>query len=937
LEHAHAKGIIHRDIKPANLMVDTSGNLWIADFGLARMLSEAGLTMTGDLMGTLRYMSPEQALAKRVPVDHRSDIYSLGVTLYELLTLRPAYDGRDRQEIMRQIAFEEPRLPRRLNRAIPAELETIVRKAVGKNVAERYATAQELADDLRRFLDDKPIRAKPPTMVDWIRKWVRRHPGVAATGIAGLVSAVGILAVSTWLILSAYRDTVTELYRSYVKQAKTVRQARGQDYRSQAWRVLQQALALKTPDKDVSELRQEAVACLGDFVGLKPVTWDDFSADINVIVLDPKGGQLAIGLSDGSVWLRDLATGEVIVRLPQQRGPITALAFEPDGKRLVSGHSDGAARVWEANANGGWTLARTITAEPTVVGLIPSAAFPFFVPQFDFPKIEAIAITPDGQELAACVNSPHLPTTIALWNLADGSRTARTFIAPASERCTRLAVSPDSKFLAASYFRNNGEVASPSIDYLSHGVLVWRLDTGRLERDLSPDLWWVVSVSFSADGKLLACSGSGVALFDTSTFQRHLFTFGDEAASIVFIPDSSLLAIANSCLGRVRLWDYVNNRDVAILQHVSEPRDYDHFFVVYSREHNALVAASRQVVRTWNLTGSGEKLILAGHAKSIYGLAFSPDGKLLASGGNDQVVKIWDPKTGQLRKKLSEFRYVLKDVAFSADGRMLATADGSGTIQIWDVASWQKLAAPTDPELGSHIWSIAFSPNGHYFAAGADRRGGVVLWSIQPGGMNQEAGGHLRMQPIARPSNRTNVWSLAFSPDSELLAWVEAEAYHSTSNTLHLWELANARERTFPRVRLAGNIRGIAFHPDGKRLIFVADTGVAEIWDVTTGQKTFSFGGGESAERSGITSLGGEIVLSSDGAWLASSHASFVSVWDTLSGRLLLKLPEEQSSIVSLALSPKRDLLAVGSLDGGLVIWNLPKINAQLNAIGLGW
>src|SRR5207249_4000379 len=138
-----------------------------------------------------------QALAKRVPVDHRTDIYSLGVTLYELLTLRPACDGRDRQEVMQQVAFEEPRLPRRLNKAIPAELETIVRKAMGKSPAERYPTAQELADDLRRFLDDKPIRARRPTLLDWTRKWARRHQGVVATGIGGLIGAVGILAVST--------------------------------------------------------------------------------------------------------------------------------------------------------------------------------------------------------------------------------------------------------------------------------------------------------------------------------------------------------------------------------------------------------------------------------------------------------------------------------------------------------------------------------------------------------------------------------------------------------------------------------------------------------------------------------------------------------------------------------------------------------------------
>src|SRR5207253_1919502 len=118
LEHAHQLGVVHRDIKPANLLVDLRGNLWITDFGLAHMQSAAGLTMTGDLVGTLRYMSPEQALAQHGGIDHRTDIYSLGVTLYELLTLEPVFDGRDRQELLRQIAFDEPRLPRRVNKAI---------------------------------------------------------------------------------------------------------------------------------------------------------------------------------------------------------------------------------------------------------------------------------------------------------------------------------------------------------------------------------------------------------------------------------------------------------------------------------------------------------------------------------------------------------------------------------------------------------------------------------------------------------------------------------------------------------------------------------------------------------------------------------------------------------------------------------------------------
>jgi serine/threonine protein kinase len=201
LEHAHQQGVIHRDIKPANLLVDVCGNLWVTDFGLARLQSDAGLTMSGDLVGTLRYMSPEQALAQRVLVDHRTDIYSLGASLYELLTLQPAFTGSDRQELLRQIAFEEPRPPRRLNKAIPADLETIVLKALEKNPSDRYATAQALADDLRRFLEDRPIRARRPTLGQRLRKWGRRHQAAVAAAIVWLVAALSVLGGSIGWVL----------------------------------------------------------------------------------------------------------------------------------------------------------------------------------------------------------------------------------------------------------------------------------------------------------------------------------------------------------------------------------------------------------------------------------------------------------------------------------------------------------------------------------------------------------------------------------------------------------------------------------------------------------------------------------------------------------------------------------------------------------------
>jgi serine/threonine protein kinase len=195
LDHAHQLGIVHRDIKPGNLMVDVRGNLWITDFGLAQIQGDNKLTLTGDLLGTLRYMSPEQALAQRVTVDQRTDIYSLGVTLYELLTLEPACNGPDRQAVLRQIAFEDPPHPRKLNRSIPVDLETIILKAIAKNPTERYATAKELGDDLDRFLRDEPVRAKRPTLTQRARKWAVRHQPLVWSGGVSFVLILSVVLV----------------------------------------------------------------------------------------------------------------------------------------------------------------------------------------------------------------------------------------------------------------------------------------------------------------------------------------------------------------------------------------------------------------------------------------------------------------------------------------------------------------------------------------------------------------------------------------------------------------------------------------------------------------------------------------------------------------------------------------------------------------------
>ncbi len=229
LEHAHEQGIVHRDVKPGNLLVDAHGHLWVSDFGLAQFPSDTALTMTGDVVGTLRYMSPEQALGKRSLVDHRTDVYSLGATLYELLTLEPVFDGRDREELLRQIASEEPRPPQRRNPAIPADLETIVLKALGKRPEDRYATAQEMADDLRRFLEHRPILARRPTPVARVAKWFRRHPSVVGVTVGVLLLAMIGFAVSTVLIAREHGKTKAALEaeaRQRANAEKSFRQAR---------------------------------------------------------------------------------------------------------------------------------------------------------------------------------------------------------------------------------------------------------------------------------------------------------------------------------------------------------------------------------------------------------------------------------------------------------------------------------------------------------------------------------------------------------------------------------------------------------------------------------------------------------------------------------------------------------------------------------------
>ncbi|HZW33608.1 MAG TPA: protein kinase, partial [Isosphaeraceae bacterium] len=213
LEYAHQCGVVHRDVKPANLLVDGRGHVRVTDFGLARVRagSGSGVTATGDVLGTLQYMSPEQALGDRARLDHRTDVYSLGATAYELLTLRPPFAGADRGALLRRIAADDPPRPRRVNPAVPRDLETVVGKAMEKNPADRYASARDLAADLRRFLDDRPILARRPGPVERSMRWAFRHRELVGTAAAVFVVS---LILATTLIWAKARET-KQAYDNY--------------------------------------------------------------------------------------------------------------------------------------------------------------------------------------------------------------------------------------------------------------------------------------------------------------------------------------------------------------------------------------------------------------------------------------------------------------------------------------------------------------------------------------------------------------------------------------------------------------------------------------------------------------------------------------------------------------------------------------------------
>ena len=346
LQHAHDRGIVHRDIKPSNLLIDDRGNAFVADFGLAQVQGEAELTLPGDVLGTLRYMSPEQAYAKRIVVDHRTDVFSLGATLYEMLTLRHAFDGRTKVELLRQVAFEDPPSPRTVNRRLPEELDTIVMKALAKSPDERYQTAAELAADLRAWQADEPIKACKPTLVKRTTKWMRKHRTLV--GSAAMICVVVILSVISNLAFAvqAEKQRRQELEAQKTQLAKALTESEGRRLAAIASLVLPHnpglslALAKEGSQLQPSLEANNALMAAADanherhiLAHEEPVGIAYFGSDGQTVMTT--GTSRSFLSEPVPARIFDVTSGKLLRRL-DHRATITSAAFSPGGKRVLT-------------------------------------------------------------------------------------------------------------------------------------------------------------------------------------------------------------------------------------------------------------------------------------------------------------------------------------------------------------------------------------------------------------------------------------------------------------------------------------------------------------------------------------------------------------------------------------------------------------------------
>jgi WD40 repeat protein/serine/threonine protein kinase len=921
LEHAHQLGIVHRDVKPANLMVDGCGKLWITDFGLAHCQGQAGVTLTGDLCGTLRYMSPEQILAKRVAVDHRTDIYSLGVTLYESLTLKPAFSGRDRAVLLRQIAFEEPHRPRQRNKYIPAELETIVLKAMEKNPADRYGTAGELGDDLRRFLEYQPIRAKRPTLLLRLRKWARRHRSVVLTLVASL--AVLLLSLTAAAIVALVRINAA------LGQAKHNEDLEREAREKAEYSLYFEMLARAQIEREVGNVgRAEQLLDDPRFEHLHDWGWHylkrlrygslpplPHSSCMCGLALSPDGGLLAAGGNDGVVKLWDTRAWQEVRKFQAHGQHIHGVAFGPGGRHLATASFDGTVKIWDV-ATGRMLF-----------------ALPYGGDADD--EADCVVFSPDGSWIASGGFAG-----VKIWDAVTGEFQRRL---DGIDFTKSMALSPDGRRLAAG-------------NLLDQTVQVWDTANWTPWAPLAPHAALVIGLAFSADGTQLAAAcgqfgwtgGPGeVKIWDVATKQaRSLPGHVSGAFAVAFTPDGSYLASGGVEDALIKLWDVYTGREVLTLR--------GHWDCVWGLAfspdgHRLYSAGLDHTVRIWDATPLLEGnppgvRTLRGHVRPVT-VDFSPDGRRVVSGGMDGIIKVWDVVTGHLVCNLTGHKGPVRGVAFRPDGPFLASVssapleapDTPGEMKLWDTNTWQELPGPDQISGGVNPLGVTFRSDGKRLATVLGSDAGV--WDVGTG----------KLVCTLQPKYPFTLTCVAFGPegriassgvDGSIQVWDRSARQEIAlfaplvlppgfTSLAHIWRATTE----VPTLRLQahqGRTMCVAYSPDDLYLASAGLDGKVKLWDARTYQLVDPPLLGH---RGGVQCL----AFRPDGKRLATAgNDAVVQIWDVATHKSVLALYGHTDAIYALAFSPDGRTVASGGWDGTVKLWNLELLSETGRRTGDG-